>query len=132
MKVNYQLIKLILTIFCKKNILAPNTSTEIPKRWTPFANMKHLSDTLKTSSSSSSALFCPTKNSSVDTDLLPINNKTLNKPIQTVASFSSLSDAVKNAMQKGNINPTTNQLRRPTNGTSLSSKELNHLSPQSM
>jgi len=95
--------------------------------------MKHLSDTLKTSSSSSSsALFCPRINSSVDTDRLPINNKTLNKPIQTVASFSSLSDAVKNAMQKGNINPTTNQLRRPTNGTSLSSKELNHLSPQSM
>jgi hypothetical protein len=93
--------------------------------------MTHLSDPLKISSSSS-ALFSSTTNSSADTDVFSINNKTLNKPIQTVASFSSLTDAVKNAMQKGTLNSTTNQLRRPNNGTSLSSKDLNHLSPQSM
>lgn len=55
-----------------------------------------------------------------------------NKPIQTVASFSSLTDAIKSAMQRGHFDPTGTQLRRPASGTTLSSKELNHLSPQSM
>jgi len=108
--------------------LAPNSSTEVPKRWSPFANLKHLSDQPKTSSSSS-ALFCPTTKSSTDID---VTSKTLNKPIQTVASFSSLTDAVRNAMQRGQLNSTNSQLQRPNNGTTLSSKELNHLSPQSM
>jgi hypothetical protein len=61
-----------------------------------------------------------------------MTSKKLNKPIQTVASFSSLTDAVRNAMQGGQLNSTTNQLRRQGNGTTLSSKDLNHLSPQSM
>jgi len=60
--------------------------------------------------------------------------------MQTVASFSALTDAVKNAMQRGHLNTSTNQLRRPASGANLasnelnhlSSKELNHLSPQSM
>ncbi|CAF1474320.1 unnamed protein product [Adineta steineri] len=109
------------------NYEVSNSSNDLPKRWTPFYNMKHLSDQPKTASSS--ALYAK---SSADTDTISTNNKTLNKPIQTVASFSSLTDAVKNAMQRGHLNTTTNQLRRQANGTTLSSKELNHLSPQSM
>lgn len=97
----------------------------MPKRWTPFSHMKYLVDQPK--SSSSSALYSPSSNA----DDLAINNKTLNKPIQTVASFSSLTDAVKNAMQKGNLMAPQNQLRRPLNVT-VSTKDLNHLSPQSM
>lgn len=100
----------------------------MPKHWTPLVNMKHLSDTGKTSSTS--ALFCST--SSTDSDSAPINNKIQNKPIQTVASFSSLADAVKNAMNRGHLSTTADQLRRPENGATLSSKDLNHLSPQSM
>ncbi|CAF3322365.1 unnamed protein product [Rotaria socialis] len=112
------------------NYEPPHISTELPKRLTAFANMKHLSDQGKTSSSS--ALFCSTLQSSTDSDVSTIHNKTLNKPIQTVASFSSLADAVKNAMNRGHLNTTTDQLRRPVSGTTLSSKDLNHLSPQSM
>lgn len=88
--------------------------------------MKHLSDKPKTVSSSS--LYNPTTKSSADSD----NPSLTNKPIQTVASFSTLTEAVKNAMNKGLLHTTTNSLRRPASGTTLSSKELNHLSPQSM
>ncbi|CAF1133605.1 unnamed protein product [Rotaria sordida] len=105
-----------------------NSVTEIPKYWTPFAHMKHLSEYGKTSSSSS-ALFGSTSQSSTDSD---IPNKKQNKPIQTVASFSSLGDAIKSAINRGHLNFTTNQFRRPASGTTLSSKDLNHLSPQSM
>jgi hypothetical protein len=111
--------------------LAPTSPTELPKRWLPFSNMKDLSDQPKLSSSSS-ALFSATSKSSTDSDIPSRNNTTQNKPIQTVASFSSLTDAVKNAMQRGHLNPTMNQLQRQANGTTLSSKDLNHLSPQSM
>jgi len=88
--------------------------------------MKHLTEQPKTSSSS--ALYNPTTKLSTDSDV----SKTLNKPIQTVASFSSLTDAVRNAMQRGNLMPPKNQLGRQTNQTTVSSKDLNHLSPQSM
>ncbi|CAF2390670.1 unnamed protein product [Rotaria sp. Silwood2] len=104
-----------------------HSSTEIPKHWTPLAHMKHLSDQGKTSSAS--ALFSSTSKSSTDSD---ISNKVQNKPIQTVASFSSLADAVKNAIHRGHLNTTADQFRRPASGTTLSSKDLNHLSPQSM
>ncbi|CAF0945226.1 unnamed protein product [Adineta ricciae] len=100
----------------------PHTTDEIPKRWLPFAQMKRLADQPKTASSS--ALNSETSTDSGKASII-------NKPIQTVASFSSLSDAVKNAMNKGHLS-TTNQLRRPGSGATLSSKELNHLSPQSM
>lgn len=98
---------------------------ELPKHWTPLINMKHLSESAKSSSSTS----LPGKSSA---DESSINKPITNKPIQQVASFSSLTDAVKNAMKKGYINPTINQLRQQTNGTTVSSKDLNHLSPQSM
>jgi hypothetical protein len=49
-----------------------------------------------------------------------------------VASFSSLTDVVKNAMNKGQLSKSSNQIRRPASGTTLSTKDLNHLSPQSM
>ncbi|UJR10703.1 hypothetical protein I4U23_014896 [Adineta vaga] len=100
----------------------PHTTDEMPKRWLPYAQMKHLSEQPKTASSS--ALYSETSTDSSSTLIR-------NKPIQTVASFSSLTDAVKNAMHKGQLS-TTNQLRRPANGATVSSKELNHLSPQSM
>jgi hypothetical protein len=81
--------------------------------------MQHLSEKPKTSSLST--LFKPT-----DSDVPSLNNtKALNKPIQTVASFASLTDAVRNAMQKGNLNTTTKR-------STVSTKDLNHLSPQSM
>jgi hypothetical protein len=73
-----------------------------------------------------------TKKSATDADLPKSNSAISNKPIQTVASFSSLTDAVKNAMQKGSITAGPSQLRRPASGSSVSSKDLNHLSPQSM
>ena len=89
------------------------------KRWTPFANVRDPS-------------IVSTKKSATDADL-PVNKALIsNKPIQTVASFSSLTDAVKNAMQKGTLGAGPNSLRRPASGSSISSKDLNHLSPQSM
>jgi hypothetical protein len=95
----------------------------MPKRWLPFGNMKHLSEQPRTASSSE--LY---SKSTAASEKLPMSNK----PIQTVASFSSLTDAVKNAMYKRHIGPAVGQLRRPDSGSTLSSKELNHLSPQSM
>ena len=103
--------------------LATTPTEQKPVRWTPFANLKHLSDQPKAFTSSSTLYSSTTKS----TDLPPTN-----KPIQTVASFSSLTDAIKSAMQRGHFDPTVTQLRRPASGTTLSSKELNHLSPQSM
>ena len=107
------------------NYLDSTLSHEIPKHWTPLLNMKHLSESIKTSSSTS----LPNK-SSADESCLP--KPITNKPIQQVASFSSLTDAVKNAMMRGHLNPTINQLKQQTNRTTVSSKDLNHLSPQSM
>jgi hypothetical protein len=86
--------------------------------------MKLLSEQPKTSSLST--LFKTT-----DSDV-SASTKVSNKPIQTVASFASLTDAVRNAMQRGNINTTANQLQRQTNRSTVSTKDLNHLSPQSM
>lgn len=118
--------KFILIFCCCCCCLAPNSPTELPKRWLPFSHMKHLNDQPKLSSSSS-ALY----SSTTDTNDSIKNSNTSNKPIQQVASFSSLSDAVKSAMKNGTIMPSSNQLKRPSVGT-VSKKDLNHLSPQSM
>ena len=121
-------------LFCsyeKVSCSVTNSLAETVKRWTPFVNAKHLSDQGKTSSTS--VLYYVNANSSTDSDIPRLHTKTSNKQIHTVASFSSLTDTVKNAMQRGSLSTTTNQLRRPTtNAVTVSSNELNHLSPQSM
>ena len=67
--------------------------------------------------------------SSIDSSVSSNTNGTHNDSIQ---SASSLTDAVRNAMNKGELSTTKTQMRRPISGTTLSSKDLNHLSPQSM
>ena len=73
-----------------------------------------------------------TKQAATDADILAKTSSITNKPIQTVASFSSLTDAVKNAMQRGSLSAGHHPLRRPASGSTVSTKDLNHLSPQSM
>jgi len=68
----------------------------------------------------------------MDSSVLSNTNGNKTESIQTVSSFSSLTDAVKNAMNKKQFDIPSKQIRRPTNGTTLSTKDLNHLSPQSM
>lgn len=107
-----------LPVFCL--LLAPSlssTSTTTARRWTPFANAVP-------SDSSKASLF------SKDATVPSKTTSQLNEP---VGSFSSLTGAVKNAMQKGqlNVGSTSNRSMAYT-GTTLSTKDLNHLSPQSM
>jgi hypothetical protein len=50
----------------------------------------------------------------------------------TIQSAPSLTDTVKNAFNKGQLDAPSKTIRRPQSGTTLSTKDLNHLSPQSM
>lgn len=70
--------------------------------------------------------------STVDSGVLSKANESVKEPIQSAQSSSKLTDAVNNAMNKGQLSTNSNQNRRPFLGTTLSSKDLNHLSPQSM
>jgi hypothetical protein len=68
----------------------------------------------------------------MDSSVVSNTNSSKTQPVQSVGSLSSLTDIVKNAMNKGHLSAPSNQMRRPASGTTLSSKDLNHLSPQSM
>ena len=106
-----------------ESILVANQPVETSnptRRWTPFANIRDPS------------MVSIKKSAATDADLPSSNSSISNKPIQTVASFSSLTDAVKNAMKKGSITAGPSPLSRPDKRSSVSSKDLNHLSPQSM
>jgi hypothetical protein len=70
--------------------------------------------------------------SSINANVLANTNGIPNEPIQSVSSLSSLTDAVKNAMNKRHLGVSSNETRRPSSGTTLFTKDLNHLSPQSM
>jgi hypothetical protein len=68
----------------------------------------------------------------MDSSVVSNTNSSKTQPIQSVGSLSSLTDIVKNAMNKGHLSAPSKQMQRPASGTTLSSKDLNHLSPQSM
>ncbi len=70
----------------------------------------------------STSQVVPTINSSVSSDTNGKQNQT----------GSSLTDAVQNGLNKGQLGVHVNTIRRPISGATLSSKDLNHLSPQSM
>lgn len=114
----------------------PTTTSSITnKRWTPFADI--VSSDQSTASllanSSSSNSFLTSKSQTTSSSVSSNTNSTQkNETIQSVASSSSLTDVVKNAMNRGHLSAGSNQIRRPASGTTLSSKDLNHLSPQSM
>lgn len=99
-------------------VLLPSTSTPSNKkrRWTPFAD-----------------LVSTNLNSSTTPSRIVESSVGLNTTgTQANTSSTSLTDAVKSAMDKGNLTVPSNQTRRLTSGITLSSKDLNHLSPQSM
>jgi hypothetical protein len=115
----------------------PTTSLITKKRWTPFADVTFTDESK--SSTSMSSLVPPSNSlvksqtmSSLDSNALSNTNGTQNGSAQSVHSFSSLTDAVKSVMNKGHLGSKLNQTRRPLTGTTLSTKDLNHLSPQSM
>lgn len=106
-------------VFLVPVLSTSTTSAAVAKRrWTPFADLVSSGSTSKSQTISST-------NSSVLSNTNGIQN-------ESNQSASSLTDAVKNAMNKGHLDVPVNQIRRPINGTTLSSKDLNHLSPQSM
>jgi len=113
-------------------LLAPNTSGK--RRWTPFADIVATDSSKGTLLSNATALnSIPTSTiSQIDSSVSSNTNGVQNQPIQSVASFPSLTDIVKNAMNKQYLDAPSKQLRRPSSGTTLSTKDLNHLSPQSM
>jgi hypothetical protein len=115
-------------------LAATSSSSMVDKRWTPFADIvssdQSKSSVLTTSASTNSF---PTSISQPTSSSVALNTKGIkNESIKSVASFSSLTDAVKNAMYRGHINAGSNQIRHPSSGATLSTKDLNHLSPQSM
>jgi len=115
------------------SLAAPSTK----RRWTPFADIVASDQTkssLLPSSLSSNSTLRPKANSisTSESSVASNTNGTKNELIQPVASFSSLTDLVKNVIHKGHLDVPSNQIRRPASGTTLSTKDLNHLSPQSM
>jgi len=121
------------------SLAAPSISSSITKRrWTPFADIvssdRSQSSLLPISSSSANSI--PTSKSQListsDSSIVSNTNVRQNESIQPVGSFSSLTDMLKNAMNKGHLDIPSTQMRRPISGTTLSTKDLNHLSPQSM
>jgi len=121
---------------------APTLSTQISgpsnqnKRWIPFAdNVKPelLKSSTIANSASSSSFFPPSQSMSSDSVVSSNPKGTQEKPIHSVSSYSSLTDAVKNYMNKGQLTTVSHQpQRRTSSGSTLSTKELNHLLPQSM
>ena len=109
-------LTLILFFFSLAPVLSTSTGlSTVPKqRWTPFADL--------VSVPISTCQVVPTINSSVSSDTNGKQNQT----------GSSLTDAVKKDMNKGLLDVNVNKIRRPISGATLSSKDLNHLSPQSM
>lgn len=65
----------------------------------------------------------------MDSSVVPNTNSAKS---ESTESFSSLTDIVKNAMNKGHLSASSNEIRRAASGTTLSTKDLNHLFPQSM
>lgn len=102
------------------NVDAPNLSTTTPSqtRWTPFAN---LSSTERIESSS--------KTNSIG-NVQSIRSNETNQ--MQGATKTTLTEQVKTALDQGQLTVNSNQSKRIFGGTSLSSKDLNHLSPQSM
>jgi len=88
-----------------------STVADTKRRWTPFADL--VSSTVPSRSADSSVSLNTTG-------------------IQANPSSTSLTNAVKSAMSTGQLTVPSTQPRRPTSGITLSSKDLNHLSPQSM
>jgi hypothetical protein len=122
------------------NFDAPTLSTQISssgmtKRWTPFADQIS-SELLKSSTVANSASmgsFFPQSQSSATSSTDSSNPKpVIGKPIHSNASYSTLTDVVKQAMSKGHLGGFASESRRTHNGATLSTKDLNHLSPQSM
>lgn len=116
--------------FLAPTLSAPTLSSSIGKRrWTPFADIvssdQSKSCILPNTISISKSQTVPLMDSSVS-----LNSNSLQK--ETNQSTSSLTNVVKNAMNKGQLSVPSKTIRRPTSGTTLSTKDLNHLSPQSM
>jgi len=116
-------------------LLAPTLSASssiTQRRWTPFADIG-ISNQSKPSSSLNSIPISKSQTvSSMDSSVMSNTNNSKTQSIQSVGSLSSLTDIVKNAMTKGHLSAPSKQMQRPASGTTLSSKDLNHLSPQSM
>jgi hypothetical protein len=112
------------------DILAPSLTipATVNRRWSPFADVapskSPLVNTVGLTSQSSSL-----KESNVLLDHVSQYDDT---PATSVGSFSLLTDAVKSAMNKGQLSAGSNRTRQAIGGTTLSTKDLNHLSPQSM
>lgn len=112
------------------------SSSTITRRWTPFANIappeqsKSFLSTSTSSLNSTSATRSFTM-SAMDSSVTSNTNRSQTEPIQSTSSFSSLTDIVKNAMNKKPSATNVQPVRRPVCGTTLSTKDLNHLSPQS-
>ncbi|CAF3602717.1 unnamed protein product [Rotaria socialis] len=125
------------TISAPSTISSSSSSSVIKRRWTPFADILSSDESkssILTSSQSSNSISAakPQAMSSINSDGLSNVNGTEKEPIQSAQSLLSLTDAVKNSMNKGQLSANSNKIRRPFGGTTLSSKDLNHLSPQSM
>ncbi|CAF0874197.1 unnamed protein product [Adineta ricciae] len=112
------------------------SSSTATRRWTPFANIAppdqskgFLSTNTSSlnSTSSTRSLIMPAMDSSVTSN----TNRSQTEPIPSTSSFSSLTDIVKNAMNKKPSTTNVQPVRRLVCGTTLSTKDLNHLSPQS-
>ncbi|UJR35119.1 hypothetical protein I4U23_027890 [Adineta vaga] len=113
-----------------------SSSSTTTRRWTPFANIapvetpKIFSSTNSTSLNSNSTGRSHTI-STMDSSVMSNTNCSQKESIPSTSSFSSLTDIVKNAMYRNQLTTEVNQMRRPISGTTLSTKDLNHLSPQS-
>ncbi|CAF0880509.1 unnamed protein product [Rotaria sp. Silwood1] len=117
--------------------LSTSSSSIEKRRWSPFAGFmpsdESKSSTMTTSQSSNS--ISTTKSEAISSMNSSVSTNTNSAQIElthSAQSFPSLADLVKNAMNKGHLGAKLNQTRRSFTGTTLSSKDLNHLSPQSM
>ncbi|CAF0717844.1 unnamed protein product [Adineta steineri] len=109
-------------------------SSTANRRWSPFADIVTSNQSKSSVSTSSSSLnsFVTLNSQTINSSVMSNTSNIQNETMQSVASFPSLTDIVKNAMSKTQVTSSLNQIRRPTRGTTLSTKDLNHLSPQSM
>ncbi|CAF2393848.1 unnamed protein product [Rotaria sp. Silwood2] len=91
------------------------------------------SSTLTTSQSSNSISSAKSEGmSSKDSNVLSKTNSAHRELTHSTQSFPSLADLVKNVINKGHFSAKSNHTSYSFSGTTLSSKDLNHLSPQSM
>ncbi|CAF0755715.1 unnamed protein product [Rotaria sordida] len=114
-----------------------SSSSNGNRQWRPFASFvtpdDSKSSTLTSSQSSNSISTMQSDGiSSMNSSVSSNTNSSQIQPNHFAQSVPSLADIVKSAINIGHFGATLQQSRRSFSGTTLSSKDLNHLSPQSM